>query len=128
MVPMRPMEMAVYEVADVIAVRNHCVPTVVAVDVITCVLVAEVLGRAAVGMVGVDRKHVVVDSAGGHMVEMTVVQVVVVIFVGNELVLTIEAMHMVVRKDHVLLRSPPTSRAWARPTCTRLLTCSSASE
>ncbi len=128
MVPMCPMEVAIYQVADVIAVRNHSVAAVVAVHVITCVLVAEVLGRAAVGMVGIDRQHVVVDTAGGHMVEMTVVQVVMVVVVGHELVLTVEAVHMVVCKDHVLLRSPPTSRAWARPTCTRLITCSSASE
>ena len=129
MVPMCPMEVAIYQVADVIAVRNHSVAAVVAVHVITCVLVAEVLGRAAVGMAGINRKHVVVDFAvAADVVQVTVVQVVVMVVVGHELVLTIEAMHMVVYKGHVLLRSPPTSRAWARPTCTRLLTCSSASE
>ncbi len=128
MVPMCPMEVAIYQVADVIAVRNHSVAAVVAMHVISGVLVAKVFGRAAVGMVGIDRQHVVVDTAGGHMVEMTVVQVVMVVVVGHELVLTVKAVHMVVYKRHVLLRSPPTSRAWARPTCTRLLTCSSASE
>ena len=120
--------MAVHQVADVIAVRNRGVATVVAVNMINCVLVAEVLGRAAIGMLGIDRKHVLHDAASGLMVQMTVVQVVVMVLVRHELVLAIEAMHVVVYKGHVLLRSPRNSRAWAKPTCTRFLTCSSASE
>ncbi len=111
MVTMCTMEVAVYQIADMVAVRDHGMATVVAVVVITSVLVAEVLGRAAVGMLSVDRYDVFVHAAGGHIVQMTIVHVIVVISMGNELVLTVEAMHMGVCVGHVFPRSPLISRA-----------------
>ncbi|MDJ0924624.1 MAG: hypothetical protein QNJ77_08685 [Acidimicrobiia bacterium] len=67
MVPTRTMEVAVYQVADVVTVGDHGVATVVAVRVVSCVLVAVVLGCAAVGIVRIDRQCVLVDAAGGDM-------------------------------------------------------------
>ena len=122
------VEVAVHQVADVVAMRNHGVATVLTVRVITCVLVAEVFWGAAVRMVGIDRQYVLLDAGVGDVVQVPVVHVVVVVVVSYELVLTVEAVHVIVRESHVVLRSAPISRAWARPTSTRSLTCSSASE
>ena len=122
------MEVAIDQIADVVAVRNHGVAAVLSVGVPAGMFVAEVLGRALVGMGCVNRKHMFDDVGALDVMQVTAVQEVVVVLVSDELVLTIEAVHVFMDVDHVVLRSPPISRAWARPTRTRSVTCSSASE
>lgn len=112
------VEMSIDEEADMVAVRNPGVATVVAVHVIGGVLVAEVLGRAGVGVLGIDIQNVLFDSRSRDVMQVALVQIVVVVTVRDELVLAVEAVHVGMGDGHVVLRSPPISRAWARPTST----------
>ena len=77
------VEVALDEVVGVVAVRDGRVFAALAVDV-TCVMAtAGVVGRARRGVRGVDGDDVLVDVVAVGMVQVPVVQVVDVTFVGD---------------------------------------------
>ena len=76
MVAMRMMQVAVDEVADVIAVRHGFMPAVRAMLVILCVSGTGMLRRAAVRVRGRNLDHVLIDVAVVHMVQVAVMQIV----------------------------------------------------
>ena len=75
-VAVRMVQMASDEEVDVTSVRNPLVSTAFAVHVCRVMLVARVLGRAAVRVVRVDGERVLVDVVAVGMMQMPVVQVV----------------------------------------------------
>lgn len=76
MVAVRVVQVAVDQVVDVVTVRDGFVAATGAMDVAGLVAAAFVLGRAAVGVGGRDRDHVLVDVVAMRMVQVAVVQVV----------------------------------------------------
>lgn len=90
----RMVKVAVDEVVDMVAVRNRLVPTAGAVDVITSVTAAAVIGRAG-GWIGTaDLDAALVDVTVVKAVEMAVVQVVDVVPVTNAAVAAVRAVLM----------------------------------
>ena len=76
MVAVRVVQVAVDQVVDVVTVRDGFVAATGAMDVAGLVAAAFVLGRAAVGVGGRDRDHVLVDVVAMRMVQVAVVQVI----------------------------------------------------
>ena len=70
MVAVRVVQVAVDQVVDVVTVRDGFVAATGAMDVAGLVAAAFVLGRAAVGVGGRDRDHVLVDVVAMRMVQV----------------------------------------------------------
>lgn len=77
------MEMVADEVVDVVVVRNRFVPAGLAVDMLGVMVGAAMVGRAAVGVLGVDREDMLVDVVAVGVVEMAAVQVIDVVAVRH---------------------------------------------
>ena len=77
------MQMRADEVVDVVAVRHSVVAAAFAVDVTGVVAGAAMIGRAAIGVLGVDGEPVLVHVVVMWMVEVSVVQVVDVVLVHD---------------------------------------------
>lgn len=75
-IPVRVVEVTVDEVVDMVPVRHHLVSAAGAVPVRGNMAVARVIGRADVGMLGIDGHDVFIDVIPVRVVEMPVVQVV----------------------------------------------------
>ena len=82
-VRVRVMEMAVYEVVDVVAMRNWLMSAVGAVDVSGLVALARMVGSAVRGVLDVDVEHMLVDVVAVRVMEMALVQVVDMIAVRD---------------------------------------------
>ena len=76
MVAMRMVQVAIYQIVDMVAVRNLWMSAIGPVDVILVVPAAVVIRCAAVGIGGGYFQHAFIDMVAMNMVQVSVVQVI----------------------------------------------------
>lgn len=75
--------MPIHQIIDMVAVRNRVVPASGAVDMAAVVPGAVVPAGAGVGIGGANRENVLIDMAFVRMMQVSVVQIVEVVFVPD---------------------------------------------
>jgi len=94
MTAVRVMQVSVDQIVDVIAMRHRLVPTAGTVLVPSLMPGALVLRRAAIGILGGNLDHMLIDMIAMHVMQVTVVQVIDMVAMLHCLVATAWSMLM----------------------------------
>jgi hypothetical protein len=92
MVAVRVVQASVDQIVDVISMRHGLVTASWAMLMCRLVSAGSVFGRAVVGIIGGDLQDVLLDAIAFHVMEVSVLKIVDVIFVPNRNVSAARAM------------------------------------
>nr|WP_162657703.1 hypothetical protein [Tuwongella immobilis] len=97
MVAVRVVQVTIDEVIDMVAMRHRRVTAIGAVNVIFSMAGAGMRGRATCGIGCRHRQGVLFHAAGGHVVQVAIVEIIHMAFVLDANVTAVRAMDMVMR-------------------------------
>lgn len=95
-IAVRMVQVSVYQIVDVVAVRYRLVPAAGAVTVARLVAAAGVIRRAAIGIFAAHFQHVLVNVVAVRMMEVTIVEIINVVAVANRGVPTVFTVRVIV--------------------------------